>query len=181
MKFWSCFCYLVLLSVGMFFVGRLLPKKWFCAKAFPYRGYRFEREGRIYEKLKIRKWYNKVPDMSRILPFMMPPKKLTADNVEHLPRMIRETCVAELIHLINSIAGFYCVRIYPGLGGILMALLYALLNIPFIMIQRFVRPRLLKLQKHLEERGHRRANCECGTCDNIDENIDSELQYGRGT
>ena len=74
MNFWKCFWFLVITGVIAFFVGRLLPKRWFRADLFPYRSYKFEQDGRIYDKLHNRKWQNKVPSMSKILPFMMPAK-----------------------------------------------------------------------------------------------------------
>lgn len=148
MKFLNCCIYLALMGIISFFVGRLLPKRWFHPDRFPYRSYPFERNGRVYERLKIRSWQNKVPDMSRIVPKLMPAKRLTGDYKEKLPRMIQETCVAELIHSILCFTGFYCVWLWPGAGGLTVAVLHALfLNLPFILIQRYNRPRLMKLYK----------------------------------
>lgn len=153
MKFWRCFLYLVLISVISFFVGRMLPKKWFRAELFPYRSYRFEKNGKIYLKIKINQWQNKIPDISKILPFMMPRKKLSADCTEKMPRMIQETCVAELIHGINAIAGLYCLKICPDICGIAIAFIYAVVfNVPFILVQRYNRPRLIELERRLEQR-----------------------------
>ena len=157
--FLKCFWYLITTGILAFFVGRILPKKWFRPDMFPYKTLRFEDSGRFYEKFGIRKWQNKVPDMSKILPFMMPPKKLTGNYKERLPRMLQETCVAEMIHITNCIAGLYCLKLYPGVGGIIVYLIYVfLLNLPFVIIQRYNRPRLLKLWRRVEnERGERAA------------------------
>ncbi len=152
MKFWSCFCFLVAISIISFFLGRVLPKRWFRADRFPYRAYRFENGGRIYDKLRIRKWQNKVPDMSKILPKIMPAKDLSGDYKSRLPRMLQETCVAELIHSLNCFAGFYCLKLYPGVGGIIILFLYTVLfNLPFIVIQRYNRPRLLKIANRIQQ------------------------------
>ena len=105
MKFLQCFWYLILISILSFPLGRVLPKRWFRWNRFPFRSFSFERDGRIYEKLQIRKWKTKVPDMSRILPFLMPAKAFSADYEKKLPRMIEETCVAEWIHGLNCLAG----------------------------------------------------------------------------
>jgi len=151
-KFWRCFWYFIITGVIAFFVGRLLPKKWFRADMFPYRSYKFEQEGRIYDKLNIRKWQNKVPDMSKILPFMMPAKNLSGNFRERLPRMLQETCVAELIHTLNCFAGLYCLKLYPGIGGVIILILYiTLFNLPFIIIQRYNRPRLQRLHNRVKE------------------------------
>lgn len=152
MNFWKCFWFLIITGVIAFLVGRLLPKKWFCADRFPYRSFQFEQDGRIYDKLHMRKWQNKVLDMSKILPFMMPAKNLSGDYKKRLPRMLQETCVAELIHTLNCFVGLYCLKLYPGVGGVIILILYIVLfNLPFILIQRYNRPRLVRLAKRVDQ------------------------------
>lgn len=167
MNFWRCFVYLSVVGIISFFVGRLLPKKWFRADLFPYRSFRFEQDGRIYDKLHIRKWQNKVPDMSRILPKWMPAKNLSGDYKSRLPRILQETCVAELIHTLNCFAGLYCLKLYPGVGGIIVLILYiTLFNLPFIIIQRYNRPRLMRLAKRVYQNENANAERSAGeTCE----------------
>lgn len=167
MRFLNCFLYLVITGVMAFFLGRLLPKKWFRADSFPYRPYAFEDNGRYYERFGVRKWQHKLPDMSRILPFMMPAKSLSGDYKKRLPRMLQETCVAELIHTLNCFLGLYCLKLYRGIGGVIIVLLYVFLfNLPYIIIQRYNRPRLMKLMKRIQNEEQRPAEgekivCEC--------------------
>ena len=167
MKFLRCCCYLALTGAISFFVGRILPKSWFDPEHFPYRSFAFEKNGKFYETFKIRAWQNKVPDMSRILPGLMPAKRLGADYKERLPEMLQETCVAELIHSVLCITGFYCLKIWPSWQAIVLALIHALfLNLPFVMIQRYNRPRLLRLyrracrQKETAEERSADVSCE---------------------
>ena len=88
--------------------------------------------------------------MSRIFRKLMPPKSLTGDIKARLPELLRETCVAELIHFLNCFAGLYCLQIWPGVGGAVVTFLFAFVfNVPYILIQRFNRPRLLKLARRL--------------------------------
>jgi len=182
MRFWNCFWYLIQISIAAFFVGRLLPKNWFRAEVFPYRAFGFEKDGRFYDKLKIRKWQNKVPDMSRILPFMMPAKKIGPDAYVKMPRMIQETCVAEFIHGLNCIAGLYCLKLYPGMGGIIISFLYAFIfNMPYMLIQRYNRPRLIELGKRLEKRERYQARFHAKGEEKTNEYVNPELQYGRGS
>ena len=94
----------------------------------------------------VKQWQAKVPDMSRIFTNIMPAKKLKRQTLSDLPRMIQETCVAEWTHGILSIAGLAMLWFWPGIGGICMTAVYILLgNLPFIVVQRFNRPRLQKL------------------------------------
>lgn len=165
MGFWKCFWYLIITGIISFFVGRLLPKKWFRPDLFPYRSYKFEQEGRIYDKLNIRKWQNKVPDMSRILPKWMPAKNLSGNYRERLPRMLQETCVAELIHSLLCITGLYCIKLWPGFGGVVIVMLYIVFfNLPFIIIQRYNRPRLIKLTQRTQEESKKQDEGAVSSC-----------------
>lgn len=75
-KFFSCVLYFAITGIAAFFLGRILPKKWFRYDRFPYRAFAFEREGKLYEKLGIRKWKDALPDMSRILPGLIPSREM---------------------------------------------------------------------------------------------------------
>lgn len=152
MGFLKCACYLALIGVLAFLAGRIVPKRWFHAELFPYRPLPFEDEGRFYNRFKIRAWQNKVPDMSKIFPGLLPPKSLSGNFKERLPLMLQETCVAELTHALLCLAGLYCIALWPGAGGAVIAVLNVFLfNMPFILIQRYNRPRLMKLYQGLRE------------------------------
>ena len=142
--FLRCLLYIAALGVVFFVVGRLVPKSWFKADHFPWRCYSYEQA--IWKALRVKQWQAKVPDMSRIFTNIMPAKKLKRQTLSDLPRMIQETCVAEWTHGILSIAGLAMLWFWPGIGGICMTAVYILLgNLPFIVVQRFNRPRLQKL------------------------------------
>lgn len=170
MKFLRCALYLVATGIAAFLLGRLLPKQWFRGDAFPYRC--SPKEQKLFRALRVKEWQSRVPDMSRILPGLMPAKKLTAETFSDLPRMIQETCVAELIHVLLSLSGLVCLAIWPGTGGILLTAVYILLgNLPFIIIQRYNRPRLQRLHTLQQRRQERKVEHA---------HADPQLQYGRG-
>ena len=162
MKLLKCACYLALTGTVGFFAGRIVPKGWLKPEKGWFRSFSFERNGAVYEKLGIRKWHNKVLDMSRILPCLMPAKNLSGDYEERLPMMIQETCVAEIVHITVSIAGLRCLRMWPGIGGITVTAIHIVfLNLPFILIQRYNRPRLIRLQKKLQTRKEKKEGTVC--------------------
>ncbi len=139
-----CFAYATALGVLSFFLGRLLPKRWLHPDKFPFRTY--AREEKLWKALQIRKWQSKVPDMSRLFKKLMPEKKLTRQTAQDLPLMIQETCVAELTHGLLCIAGLALLKIWPGTGGVILTVIYIVFgNLPFLLIQRYNRPRLQKL------------------------------------
>ena len=149
----KCAVYLAVTGMLSFLLGRLIPPDQLEWNRFPYKLCRFEREGRIYRKIHIHHWQNKVPDMSKICPRLIPPKRLTSMDKDTLLRMIQETCIAELIHMILCLTGLYCIILWPGAGGISLAVLNVLLfNLPFVLIQRYNRPRLVRLYKRQIER-----------------------------
>lgn len=162
MKLLNCAIYCAIAGTVGFFFGRLVSKCPLKPEKGVFRCFGFEKNGALYEKLNIRKWQAKVPDMSRILPFLMPPKNLSGNYAQRLPMMIHETCVAEITHIAVSILGLRCLKIWPGMGGVLVTMLFILLlNVPYILIQRYNRPRLMRLQKKLQAREEKKEGSIC--------------------
>lgn len=142
-----------LVSLG---VGEALPRSRFNYRAFPYRTFKWERDGAVYRKLRVQKWKDKAPDMSRIVPGMVKKKAMLARDPIEMDKLIREMCVAEIVH----IALIVCVSpaliaIGKGVLGVACAVLYAAGNIPFIIIQRYNRPRLVIVLDRMLERENR--------------------------
>lgn len=147
---------LYLLSIGIlsFLLGRLYPRAWLHEHRFPFKSFAFEKNGKIYHKLKIMEWKTKLPDMSmimsKLIPGFMPKKRL--EEINNLPTLIKETCIAEGTHFWVSVFGFGCVFIWKGIGGWILSLLFLMINLPFIIMQRFNRPRLITAEKMLKRR-----------------------------
>ena len=100
--------------------------------------------------------------MSRIVSFLMPPKNLSGDYAERLPTMIQETCIAEITHVVVSILGLRCLKIWPGMGGIVVTAVFIIVfNVPYILIQRYNRPRLIRLQCKLQKKKEMREGEVC--------------------
>lgn len=139
-----CLIYIALIGILFFALGRFASGIDFAPDRFPFRCYPFETK--LWDALKVKSWQGKLPDMSKILPKLMPAKDMSRESLADIPRMIRETCVAELTHVLLSILGLALPFIWQGAGGIIFMLVYILLgNLPFIIIQRYNRPRLQKL------------------------------------
>ena len=143
----NCLLYIELTGLASFLLGRILPKRLFRPNMFPYRSWRVEDGGKLYFKIKINRWQSIVPDMSRIVPSLMPSKRIQRRPSDaQIMRMIRETCVAEFIHILLCLSGVGLFWIWPGWGGTIVYVLYVLLgNLPFILIQRYNRPRLIAM------------------------------------
>lgn len=150
-----CLCYAAGLGVLSFFLGRLLPKRWLHPDKFPFRTYAWEEK--LWKALQIRKWQAKVPDMSRLFKKLMPAKALTQKTAQDLPIMIQETCVAELTHGLLCFAGLALLKIWRGPGGVILTVIYIVFgNLPFLLIQRYNRPRLQRLLEKQSRRANRK-------------------------
>lgn len=140
----ACAAYAAVLGVLSFVLGRVVPKRIFHPDRFPFRT--SAREARVYDALRVKSWQNKLPDMSRLFKKIMPEKRMTAASLADLPRMLAETCVAETTHVLLSVCGLAMPLLWPGIGGVVFAAVYILLgNVPFVIIQRYNRPRLQRL------------------------------------
>ena len=143
--------YLALIGFSGFVFGLFIPRCFFFPDRLPLRSFHWESEGRIYEKLYIRKWKNRVPDMSKICKHMVPKSFDIASDSQCLKKLLYETCVAEFIHFLLIVLGFYCTVIWPGVGGIVVSLIWMIGNIPFIIIQRYNRPKISKTFRKMSE------------------------------
>lgn len=153
MKFLYSLIYIAVLGVLSHFVGQALPRKCFDAEKPPYKAAKWEKGGKVYEKLGIKHWKDIVPDMSRIMPDMVK-KKLTSENKERgMDTLIAETCVAECVHWGLIILSFGILFWWRGLWAAVFLLVYNIFgNLPFIIIQRYNRPRLVMLEQRRKRR-----------------------------
>lgn len=155
MKLMKSTVYLAVCGVLSFLLGRAMPKEWFHSDSRLFRPKAWEMDGRWYHRLHIRKWQKRLPDMSKILPGVMPAKALNnRADVQEVETMIQETCVAELIHILLMIAGLGCLWIWPGTGGLLLTVCNTLGNLLFVWVQRYNRPRLERLHERLCQEVH---------------------------
>lgn len=152
-SFLGCLIYLALIGVIFFIVGRALPKEKFSFERFPFCSLPIEHGGKIYHRIGVHKWKDRFPDMSRIFPFLMPSKQLPrAVTAEQIELMIQETCIAEWIHGLLGILGFGCVWIWKSMGGWIISVLYLFGNLPYMIIQRYNRPKFVSLLRTMRRR-----------------------------
>lgn len=160
-----CLLYMALWGLLCFPLGRLFRRLNLRWDAVPFADFPWERSGRVYERLGIRAWKDTAPDVSKFCPAIVPPKAFaTRPNSEKLRDMLAETCVAELTHALLMLTGLWLIPLWPGAGGIVTYILYAALgNAPFILIQRYNRPRFRRLLAAVEARERRRAHAGADT------------------
>ena len=77
--------------------------------------------------------------------YMVPKRVSAKSTAEDIDRLLKETCVAEAVHLTVCVFAFGVCFISEALWGVLIWLAFTLINIPFILIQRYNRPHLKRL------------------------------------
>lgn len=153
MSFIYAVLYIAALGILSHFFGQALPRARFDAGRFPYRAAKWENGGKVYEKLGIKHWKDHLPDMSKIMPDMVK-KKMSAVKEQGMDVLIEETCVAECVHWTLIVLSLGIFAFWRDAWAVVFWLVYNILgNLPFIIIQRYNRPRLVML----EQRRRRRA------------------------
>ena len=140
-------------SLTVLIVGLTLPRKWFNPDGKLFAERKWEDGGRIYNKLHINKWKSKLPDMSKYIKSMIAKRLHGSESADDIRRLISETCVAEAAHIVLMALSLGMIAVWQDTGGIICCVCYAAGNVPYIIIQRYNRPRLVRMMKRLESRG----------------------------
>ncbi|MBQ8684551.1 MAG: hypothetical protein IJ514_00050 [Clostridia bacterium] len=120
-------------------VCRLLPAK--CAdhekKIFQVSA----GEKKFYERLKIRKWKDKVPEIGQFTGFRKN-KLEDPKSIAYLDRFLLEACYGEIGHFVSLFAGFLILLMFPITEywwaiSVPVAVINALLNLPSFFILRY--------------------------------------------
>lgn len=153
MNLLNCILYIIVTGVAIFFIGRIFPRKWIHEDKFPFKSFKWEKDGQIYNKIKVKKWKTRLPDASLIigkfLPKFLPKKRIEGAKKEKISVLIKESCIAESTHFFSAITGLFCAKIWKFWGA-LFAFIWVLWNTLFIIIQRYNRPRLITAQNKFQ-------------------------------
>ena len=162
MKILLTFIYITVIGQGCLWLGIVIPRNIFSESRFPYRAYRWEKGGDIYDKLKVRRWKAKVPDMSKVTRVIFPKKLCKNMTSKDLERLVQESCIAELSHYILFVLSFGIYQIWKSKVGFWLVVFYNLLgNLPYIIIQRYNRPHFVKVRDKLKIREERKQSADC--------------------
>lgn len=120
-------------------IARSLPKK--CARHDSKIFTVSAKEKKFYEKLKIRAWKEKIPEIGHFTGFR---KNKIADpkSVEYVERFLMEACYGEVGHFFSLFLGFLVLLLFPIHSAWLaisipVAIVNALLNLPTIFVLRY--------------------------------------------
>lgn len=145
--------YIAAVGILAHVVGEALPRQWFHWERFPYRAWAWERGGKAYEVLGIRRWKDRLPDKSKHTKRTFTKQMQGHQGRDSLVRFVQETCVAECVHWILIFLSLPLYPFVPTPLGLVVTVIYALSNLPFIFIQRYNRPRLIRILQHKQASG----------------------------
>ncbi|MBP3580796.1 MAG: hypothetical protein J6K12_06075 [Clostridia bacterium] len=137
--------------------GYLLPRHLLNPDIFPYKSFKWEKDGRVYERIYVTKWKTKVPDMSKIIKSLYPKVLTRKPDSNQMNILILESCTAELVHVLLIAASPLLLRIIGGFWGKFYFVCNILGNIPYIIIQRYNRPKFKRVYALLcirEQKNH---------------------------
>ena len=143
---------------GLFaFLIRRLPEKWF---GHERRFFQVSaKEKKFYEKLKIRKWKDKVPELGQFTNFHKNKVAEPRNNV-YLERYMLEAAYGEVIHLAGCFLGFVIIFFYPLKYWLCFGFPVAVINLIMNILPYFIlRYNLYKMKVlyRSNERKQRRA------------------------
>ncbi|WP_413527267.1 glycosyl-4,4'-diaponeurosporenoate acyltransferase [Marinilactibacillus psychrotolerans] len=151
--------FLLFLNIGIWFIIHLsisisllfLPKDLFIKNVVfqvLFKAHKWEKNGQLYDSaFLVKSWKDKVPDGASLFNLGYMKKQLPSTKKKDMEEFIMETKRAELTHwLIMLLAPAFF--LWNPLWAAWINIIYALCsNVPFIMIQRYNRPRLERIQR----------------------------------
>lgn len=128
--------FLMRLGVGLV-VGRIMNNRADYTRAwYRCRGW----EKKLYEKLQVKRWKKYLPTFDQSV----------FDHRKHSwDEIAQASCQSEIVHEVIVLLSFFPIALSPWLGSamvfLLTSVLAALFDLIFVIIQRYNRPRILRL------------------------------------
>lgn len=130
----------------MFLVCQRLPDSVLDPGRSRFAARPWERGGRWYrDNLRINLWKDRLPQHVGNGGFSK--RNITGVSIDYLDQFIRETCRGEWMHMNNLVSMVVVILINPTLVGSFMTLVVLIANLPFAIVQRYNRFRLLELRE----------------------------------
>lgn len=132
----------------------LLPDSFFSANhwsngLFKERG--FEEKGKFWKKYtRVNRWKDRLPDGASLFNVGYKKKTLPSKRLDSVRLFIMETKRAELTHWLLMVPAPFFFLWNPPWAGWLMIGYALIVNLPFILIQRYNRSRLIAIEKRMK-------------------------------
>ncbi len=152
-NFWFVAAIVCLPAILVSLLVRVVPQKIFDPnnKIFSAK----KGEHKLYERLKVKKWKASIPEAGKLSGFKKDHIQSPKDP-EYLRKFLIESCIAEAIHAVSIIWSLVSLLFVPR--NLLLPLGIPLFFLSFfvhifpVLIQRYIRPRILRILNAVLER-----------------------------
>jgi len=146
---------------GSGYLAHRLPQRTLTALPLVNDSYAWENDGKTYEWIGVRSWKDKLPEAGAFYPEGFSKRRLQGRDAAYLEQFVLETSRAECSHWLTWGLSLTFFAWNPWPIGVVMIIYGAIVNIPFILIQRYNRCRLTRTLRILD-RQRRRRHLRCG-------------------
>jgi glycosyl-4,4'-diaponeurosporenoate acyltransferase len=138
----------IFFSLIITYLSNRVTKSIYYYKAWLYKERAWERHGKFYdEKFRVKKWKKKVPELGDFVKSVFPKKYIKEYSEEYISMYLLESCKAELTHWVIILSTIFFMLWNELLVSVGVFLIAFILNIPFIIIQRYNRPRIIQIME----------------------------------
>ncbi|WP_339145884.1 MULTISPECIES: glycosyl-4,4'-diaponeurosporenoate acyltransferase [unclassified Sutcliffiella] len=131
------------IQLGIAYLALKIPKEWISNENAWFREKRWE--SAVYALIKIKKWKDRLPEAGDIFKSGFSKKRLESMNRDYLRLFVVETRRGELTHILVMLPGVLFFLWNPLYVGWIMVCYGILVNLPFALLQRYNRHRLLNI------------------------------------
>ena len=133
----------IVIEIGPGYLTHLMPSRWFGKDRALYRTRNWERGGRFYDRaLAVRRWKDHLPEAGDWFAGGINKRLGLGTDHAYLERLAVETRRAELTHWLPVLLAATFFLWNPPYVAVWMPIIGLLGNAPFIIVQRYNRPRI---------------------------------------
>jgi glycosyl-4,4'-diaponeurosporenoate acyltransferase len=135
-------------SILVGYAAHRLPTRRLRPEAWPWRTTRWERRGRVYRLLGVRRWKDRLPEAGACFEGGVSKRHLGGSDATHLQRFGTETVRAELTHWVVTALGPAMFLLFEPVVAALNCVFAVVANGPCIVVQRYNRARIGRILAH---------------------------------
>lgn len=130
-------------NIGNSLIMSRMPRSFFRRSSKIFKAFSWERHGEVWHRLfKVKRWKDLLPDGSMIIKSGHNKKSLPSYSDATLHIFLIEMRRAELTHWMTMLYGILFCFWNPRWAALLNILFGVVSNLPFIIVQRYNRPRI---------------------------------------
>lgn len=135
-------------SIIVTLISTKLPDRYYNYRNWIYKERKWEKNGEFYQQMfKVKRWKKYMPEIADFINSVFSKKSIKEFDNAYIEKYLLESCRAEFAHwCIIFSSGMFLFYAGPA-AFIYMFLIAILINVPFIIIQRYNRPRILHIMK----------------------------------